>query len=359
MKIIVSAGGTGGHLFPAIAIGEELMLQGHEVHLITDLRCQKYLSPDLKLKTHIIDSKLKNSGLFAKIALLISFSVAFVRSLKLLFALKPDLIIGFGGYPTFPPLFASLALKIPIMLHEQNCFLGKVNRFFAKYSVKIGLAYEDTKNLPVNVSKEKFIVTGDIIRQNVRDLPKKKGFAGDLFTIFIFGGSQSAKIFSTLVPEAVQKLQELAPKTKLQIIQQAAEGEQAQIAQRYSKLQIAHQISDFFHNISEQYQKADLVISRAGASTIAELSYIGMPAIFIPFPFAAEDHQLHNAKAVEVAGGGWCYQQNMITSDILAGKILELIQNPALLEMAHESMLKRKTDGVKVFAAVVNAVFHR
>lgn len=356
-KVVVSAGGTGGHLFPAIAVGEELLTRGYEVHLVTDPRCQKYLSHDLKLIAHIIGGKISYKNLITKIYALISILITTYKSIWLLRKINPILVIGFGGYPSFPPLFASIILGIPIVIHEQNCFLGKANRFLMPFAKKVALSYQETKNINCAVGKaNKFVITGDIIRASVRKLPKKANFDSPVFTIFIFGGSQSAKIFSTLVPKTIRILKGLNPAIKLRIIQQASSSEQDSIAQIYSELEIPCQLADFFYNIAKQYENSDLVISRAGASTVAELAAIGLPAIFIPLPTAAENHQFYNAAALDKAGAGWCYAQSAVTPEILATKILELINNRHLLKQASSNLLIRQNNGSEILADTVEKI---
>ncbi|WP_341755851.1 undecaprenyldiphospho-muramoylpentapeptide beta-N-acetylglucosaminyltransferase [Candidatus Tisiphia endosymbiont of Ptychoptera albimana] len=354
-NIIVAGGGTAGHLFPAIALGEELMKRGYELHLITDVRCQKYLTEDLKLIPHIINFRLAPKGLINRFKLLISLLFVTFKMLLLLVRIKPYAIIGFGGYPTVPPLLAAVFLRIPIIVYEQNCFIGKANRFFLKYARKVALTYDETKNYNI-LDKSKKLVIGNIVRENVKNLKVRENFNNDTFRIFIFGGSQGAKIFSTLVPEAIQILVQSNPDIKLHITQQAPLEDHDNIVKIYSELNIPHKVSDFFYDMDQQYASQELVISRAGASTISELSYIGLPAIFIPLPAAAENHQFYNAKALEDSGAGWCFEQNKITPKKLADKLLVLVKNRDILKKTSIELLKRKNDGSKVLADAVEEI---
>ncbi|WP_395477286.1 undecaprenyldiphospho-muramoylpentapeptide beta-N-acetylglucosaminyltransferase [Rickettsia endosymbiont of Pantilius tunicatus] len=346
-KIVLVAGGTGGHFFPAVALGEELIKRKYEVHFITDLRCKKYINHDAGLIFHVIDLKRpKNILLFLPL-----LSLAIFKAIKLLFSLSPSVVVGFGCYPVVASMFAAIFLRVPIVIHEQNSYLGKVNKFFANFAKKIAISYKNTKNLPV-VAKNRTVVTGGIVRKNIRELKivKKKS---EPFRLFIFGGSQGAKLFSELIPESIEALVQKQPSLKLHITQQAAFDDQVKIKNIYSNLNITYELAEFFDNMANQYKNADLVISRAGASTIEELTYIGLPAIFIPLPSAADNHQYHNAKLLEDEKCGWCMKQDDISSEKLAEKIFELISNLRILENTSKNLLKRKKEGHKLLSNLI------
>ncbi len=352
-KIIVAGGGTAGHLFPAITLGNELINRGYKVYLITDPRCQKYLTNDLKLIPHVINVRLFSQGLLNKLKLFISLFFITFKLILLFIKIKPSVIIGFGGYPTFAPLLAALLWRVPIVIYEQNCFLGKTNRFFLKYAKKIALTYPETKGYPVSAN-EKTIIIGNIIRQDFKNVGVKDNFTNEPFRILVFGGSQGAKIFATLIPEAIKIL--ITSNLNLHITQQAALEDQASIAAIYNSLKISYQLAEFFHDMDKQYKDHELVISRAGASTIAELSYIGLPSIFIPLPSAADNHQFHNAKALEDRGAGWCYEQKDISPQKLADKVLVLMKNRGILKQASYELLKSRNDGSMILASVIESI---
>lgn len=351
--LIVVGGGTGGHLFPAIATGEELINKGYKVHLITDRRCQKYLTSDLTIQTHIIDIKTPSKGTLSKIYFIISLLNAVFKAIFLIVSIKPKAIIGFGGYPAFPPLIASVLLRIPIVIHEQNCFLGKVNRFFLRFAKKVALSYQETKTHDF-IDKQKIVFTGNVVRGNIKNLVIKNDFNHQPFRIFIFGGSQSAKVFTDIIPDSIKLLLQAHPNIKLYITQQARKEDHQKITKIYSDLNIPHQLSEFFFDMAEQYQKHELIIARAGASTIGEITCAGIPAIFIPLASAAQNHQFYNAKAIEESGGGWCFEQNNISTAKLAAKIFMLITNRDLLQQASNNLIKRKSDGGKILANIVD-----
>lgn len=351
-KVILAAGGTGGHFFPAIATSEELVGIGVEVHLITDLRCKRYIPGNIPFKIHILDLHIRTSSIINKIKVPFQLLKSLISAFILVRTIKPDAIVGFGGYPSFPALFMAKAQNVPIIISEQNCLFGKTNRFFVGSAKAIALSYKETKGIDPKFA-DKIIITGDIVRSSIKNLPQRDNFNSSIFQLFIFGGSQGARVFSKLIPEAIEVLKSMNPPIEIEIVQQANINEQKSLSERYTGLGIKHKVSDFFYNIDQIYQNCDLVIARAGASTIAELSTIGLPAIFIPFPHAADDHQYYNAKALEENGASWCYRQEELTPRILADKLYDLATNRFKIQEASRNLITRKSDGSKILADTV------
>jgi UDP-N-acetylglucosamine--N-acetylmuramyl-(pentapeptide) pyrophosphoryl-undecaprenol N-acetylglucosamine transferase len=352
--ILLTAGGTGGHFFPAVSLAEELCLNKNvEVHISTDNRCKKYLTNDIKIKSHIVDLYINLRGLFKKLKFPFIILNSLLKAFILILKLRPKLIIGFGGYPTFPVMFVGRLFFIPTIIYEQNSFFGKSNKFFAKNSKIIALAYKDTHNLPKEYLSKTLIV-GDLVRSNIKTLEQKNfSDVNNTFNLLIIGGSQGAKIFSILVPEAIKILLTKYPDIRINVTQQVQKNDQNFVKKIYDDLKINNIISDFFYDIDSHYKNCHLLIARSGATTIAELSYIGLPAIFIPLPSAADDHQYYNAKALQDSGSSWLYRQNDITPEILANKLYDLITNPNIIKQASINILKRKTDGAKYLADTV------
>jgi len=351
--ILLTAGGTGGHFFPALALAEELAKNSElEVHISTDNRCKKYLTNDIKIKSHIVDLYINLRGMINKLKIPFAIYLSLIKAFILIKKLKPELIIGFGGYPSFPVMFIGQLLSIPTIVYEQNSFFGKSNKFFAKKARVIALAYKNTENLPTNYS-DKILITGDFVRYNIKNLPEKTSFNNKLFNLLVFGGSQGAKIFSSLIPETIKVLLIKYPETNIRIVQQVLEDDKERVKKTYDDLKIQSTISDFFHDIYKQYENSQLVIARAGATTIAELTQIGLPAIFIPLPSSADDHQYYNAKSLQDSNCSWYYRQEEVTAEILADKIHNLIENPSIIKEASLNLLKRKTDGTKHLANTV------
>lgn len=360
IKIILVAGGTAGHLFPAIALWQELKLRNYEVILITDDRCTKYLQNNAELTRHIIDIKINTASLFAKVKSVFAVSIATLKSLYLIRALAPDMVIGFGGYVTLPVILASKVLRLPIIIHEQNSLIGKANIFLAGFANKIAVSYAKTKNIP-NRYLEKVIVTGDLIRTNIRNLTPKTNFENPILRILVIGGSQGAQIFSTLIPQSIVLLLNIAPNLAIHVTQQVRREDYDMVSSIYKNLHISHNsfsynLSDFFYDMDQQYADADLVVARAGASTIAELASICLPAIYIPYPHAAENHQLFNAQAVCDMGGGWYFEQSKVNSSMLAHKILELINDRNMLKNASMSLFNKKTDSCRIFLNTIEKI---
>jgi len=345
--ILLTAGGTGGHFFPAVALAEELAKNSKlEVHISTDNRCKKYLTNDINLKSHIVDLYINLRGMINKLKIPFAIYLSLIKAFILIKKLKPELIIGFGGYPSFPVMFIGQLLSIPTIVYEQNSFFGKSNKFFAKKARVIALAYKSTQNLPTNYSN-KILITGDFVRDKIKNLPEKTSFSNKPFNLLVFGGSQGAKIFSSLVPEAIKTL------LTIRIVQQVLQNDKERVKKAYDDLKIQSTISDFFHDIYKHYENSQLVIARSGATTIAELTQIGLPAIFIPLPSSADDHQYYNAKSLQDSNCSWYYRQEEVTAEVLADKLHSLIDTPSIIKEASLNLLKRKTDGTKHLANTV------
>lgn len=351
--VLLTAGGTGGHFFPAVALAQELSLNKDlEVHVSTDNRCKKYLTDDLSFRSHIVDLYINLAGVWQKLKLPFVIFISLIKALILILRLKPNLIIGFGGYPTFPIMLIGRILRIPIIIYEQNSFFGKSNKFFAKTAKVIALAYKNTYNLPQEYLS-KILVTGDLVRGNIKNLKEKDFSNNSPFNLLIIGGSQGAKIFSILIPEAIKVLLKKYPDIKISVTQQVRKDDQELVRKIYDDLKINYTISDFFHDIQSHYENCQLLIARSGATTIAEITHIGLPAIFIPLPSAADDHQYYNAKVLQDSNSSWFFKQNELTAEILADKIHDLIIDPSLIKQASLNILKRKTDGTKYLADTV------
>lgn len=353
--VLLAAGGTGGHLFPAVAVGEKLTELGHSVHLVTDKRCKKYLS-DIKFKVSINDLYFSNISFLHRLMIPFKILKSLVEAFFRIKRIKPVLVVGFGGYPTFPILLVAKLLGIDIILHEQNCFLGKVNKLFSPYAKMLATSYKNTQNIPPLIEKnpEILLYTGAIIRQQIVNLPKKNfdEYNSD-FTIFVFGGSQGASFFSEIMPDVAAIL--VKKTLKIRIIQQARSGEQKMLAKIYSSLGIKYELASFFYNIEEIYNKSDTVIARSGSGTLAELTYIGMPAIYIPYPDAADDHQYYNAKSLSDDGAAFVIRQQDCTASFLADKILDLISAQTRRDM-QKQLLSFETDGCVKLASKISGL---
>lgn len=353
--IFVVGGGTGGHLFPAIALGEELMDRGYKVHLVTDKRCEKYIDSNIILTVHILSLGHMYSGIIAKLGMLYRLIFGSLQSVRLIIKYKPSLVIGFGGYTAFPTLLASKLLRIPIIIHEQNCFLGKVNKFFFAAASKVALNFAETTNLP-NGDSSKIIVAGNPVRKSIRIMNPLRQFNASPFHILVIGGSQGAKIFSSILPDALKIVRNKLPDTTLSITQQASVDDSVRLKELYASLGIDATIGQFFHDMPSQYLKSHLAICRAGASTIAELIYLGQPSILIPFPFAAEDHQDFNAKVLASKNAAFAFNQHNVTSEDIAHQIIYLINDREKLSEMSKTLCELKKDSTAILSDAIDQI---
>lgn len=359
--ILLVAGGTGGHFFPAIATGKVLSQMGYDIHMVTDKRCEKYIHKIDYIKFKIIDLYLKFSSIIGKIKAPLQILRAVIQSIYYVWYLKPSVVIGFGGYPSFPSLLAAKLLGIPIIIHEQNAFLGKSNRFFAKYARLIALSYSGDNRINNNY-KNKVIHVGDIIRTEfISQLKTQEALPSSTnlpLRVFVFGGSQGAKIFSSAIPEAIKIAQSIDNNFTCKIIQQARLDDIILLQKTYQDLKIECEIAEFYHDIFSIYQKSNLVIARAGASTIGELSAFGLPVIMVPYPHAAENHQFYNAKSVEDLGGGWCITESPDLANNIAQYLIMLNNDRQLLKTASARIKTRKINGAQALADTVNKIIN-
>lgn len=330
--ILLSAGGTGGHVFPACALAEELVLRGYQVQIATDTRGIKYFDRlDANIPRHMIASGSYASGLVGKVLGGVELLKGFIQSINLIRNIQPIAIIGFGGYPSVPPVFIGQVLGIKTIIHESNAILGLANKLLARFASKIAVSYPDTAGIPDKL-KPKSICTGNPVRQAIADLsivpyPDMSG----KITIMIFGGSQGAKVFSDIVPLALVALPpEL--QTRLNIIQQSIPDSIDVVREIYLKSKLDFEIKSFFDDMPERIKKTHLFITRAGASTTAEFTAAGRPAIYVPFPWHKDNQQVFNAEQVAKTGGGWVILEKDLTVDGLKEMLENLLNNPEILE---------------------------
>ena len=319
-KIIISTGGTGGHVFAALPVVQELLKQHVNMQVITDTRGLKYLETiKSQVPIHVLymeglgkQSLLKKLyGGFFLLAATIATFIKFIHD-------RPTMVIGFGGHATFPAVLAAVLLRIPVILHEQNSVLGKVNRLLSRFAKIVCTSFQNTLKVP---TKAKIIYTGMPIRFTVT--PKKS----DKFTLFIMGGSQGSNIFSEVIPEAIK----LLPSKNIKIIQQCRAESLPNVKRIYDELQIEYELAEFFYAIPEILSKTDLVISRSGSGSVNEIAGSKIPAIYVPYPYASDNHQYYNAKAICDIDGGWLIEQKDFTIERLTDLLSKLINKPMIL----------------------------
>lgn len=330
MKYILVAGGTGGHVIPAIALGEELKKMGHTIILITDGR---FTSPLFDIFDFVYEKPiLRKKGFLGKFVYLTSLLYRTLNCLWILRKECPEKVIGFGGYPSIPGVLAAQILKIPTLIHEQNYKVGKANRFLSKRAKIIALSFADT-SFSTKCRKE---ITGTPLLssfKNYGNVPFPFLGENDVFRLLVIGGSLGSKIFSDVIPKAIKLL---SPHIKKQLVitQQCRKEDKASVKLFYEKESINARLESFFYDMPALYRESHLVISRSGASTVAELCAIGRPAILIPYGASIEHDQTYNAKAITAHKGGWMIEEKAFTPQALAALLTHLLKNPHLLKEA-------------------------
>ncbi len=335
--ILLAAGGTGGHLFPAFALAEELKQRGASVHIVTDERVDQFAGQTVADAMHVVPSAtLKSKSPLSLMKTAWALLSGVIAARKLIRRLKPDFVLGFGGYPTFPPLIAAGQLGVPTGLHDQNAVMGRANRLLAKRVDVIATSFAEVKYLSPALSG-KVRLTGNPVRRSVlavQDAPYPPLEAEGPFHILIFGGSQGARFFSDFFPEALCGLR--APfRQRLSIVQQCRQEDLERVRDIYSKAGITARLEAFFEDLPAVMATSHLIISRSGASTVSELAVCGRPAIMVPLPHALDNDQLLNAKSLADAGAGWVIEQKDLDAAALLKQIeafytqAEVLQNAA------------------------------
>ena len=348
---VLSAGGTGGHLFPAEALAEELIARGHSVVIMTDKRGHAFQNLASQVDVHIIPSASLKPGIISKISSLIHMGRGVLKALQILKTIKPTAVIGFGGYPSFPGVFAAQVLQIPTVIHEQNAILGKANLWLARYCDRIALSLKGTRGIPSDCT-EKCVITGNPVRKEIvkaAEIPYPDPTQDD-FVILITGGSQAASIFSQVVPKALILLPEHLRK-RLKIMQQCKEQDLSSVTETYQTAGLRAETAPFFKQMAARLAASHLFIGRSGASTVAEIAAVGRPAIFVPYPGHRDMQQKHNADILAHQNAAWIILQDFLTPETLAHQIQELMEMPsALVKAATQSRHCGVTDAAERLA---------
>jgi UDP-N-acetylglucosamine--N-acetylmuramyl-(pentapeptide) pyrophosphoryl-undecaprenol N-acetylglucosamine transferase len=352
----LAAGGTGGHLFPAFALAQELGRRGIAVDLVTDMRGDRYGNDFPARAVYRVPSATISGRSILGIgrtAVLLGRGV--FAAYRLMGTLKPSAVVGFGGYPAFPPLVAASLRGIPCAVHEQNAVLGRANRMLLKRVSAIATSFEKVKFLEGETLK-KARFTGNPVRDQVVDWATQSYIPPDPqgpFSLLVFGGSQGARYFSDAVPEGIAQMP-ADKRTRLFVVQQCRPEDMERTEAAYRAAGVRAQLATFFSNLPEEMAKSHLVIGRAGASTVAELAVMGRPSILVPLPHAIDNDQLQNATRLAESGGAWCIEQKDLTSERLAGAIGRLMDEPeALAKAAAAAKAQGKPDAVARLADLV------
>jgi UDP-N-acetylglucosamine--N-acetylmuramyl-(pentapeptide) pyrophosphoryl-undecaprenol N-acetylglucosamine transferase len=331
--VLVAAGGTGGHLFPAEALAAALAKRGMRVELATDARAERYGGAFAAEAIHVIPSETVrgfNPFSLARSAAVLLHGIFKAR--RLLPKLRPAIVVGFGGYPTVPPVLAACRLGIPTLIHEQNAVMGRANRLLAKHVTAIATGFAGvTDGKPVLAAKT--TLTGNPVRPAVvaaAATPYIRPRDGALLRLLVFGGSQGARVMADVVPQAVELLTPFV-RSQLLIVQQAREEDLARVREAYKRFGVAAEVAPFFHDLPLRMAASHLVVSRSGASTVAELAAIGRPSILVPLPHALDQDQFANAGVLEKASGAIRLMQTEFTPQRLAAEITSLLASPEWL----------------------------
>ena len=357
--ILLAAGGTGGHLFPAEALGVELMKRGLRVRLVTDSRALRYSGLFSKDMTDVVPSETVRSRsplALARTGLMLASGTAV--AFNLMRRLKPAAVVGFGGYPTVPPLLAARLAGIPTIIHDANAVMGRANRFLSKRVSAIATS------LPGVLDKEPSLVgktttTGTPMRPAIlaaAAVPFAAPNADEAFRLLVVGGSQGARVMSDIVPPAIEKL---SPELlgRLILTQQVRDEDMARVRAVYDRLQVRAELAPFFGDLPARLASNHLIISRSGAGTVAELGAVGRPSILVPLPGAIDQDQFANAGVLSQAGGAIRIVQSDFTPDRLASELSALAADPArLATMASAARTVGKLDAAERLADMVTKV---
>lgn len=351
--LIIAAGGTGGHMFPAQALAEAMLRKGWRVKLSTDARGARYTGgfPHVVEVEQIASATFARGGVLAK--LLVPFRIlgGVIAATMRMRRDSPALVVGFGGYPSIPAVMAAWILRRPRMLHEQNGVLGRVNRLFAKRVDAVACGTWPT-DLPKGVEGT---FTGNPVRAAILERAAAGYIApGDYpMSILVMGGSQGARILSDVVPQAIVDLPDELRKY-LRVSHQAREEDHDRVDVFYASHGIAADVKSFFNDVPRRMSEAQLVISRAGASSVADVAVIGRPSILIPYSFATGDHQTANARALVEAEAAILIPESKLDSATLSAQILAVFDNPeAASKMSHAALTCGRPDATERLVEMV------
>jgi UDP-N-acetylglucosamine--N-acetylmuramyl-(pentapeptide) pyrophosphoryl-undecaprenol N-acetylglucosamine transferase len=327
--IVLSAGGTGGHLFPAQALASELIKRGKTIVVMTDSRGQGYAKafPGARIET-IPSAAFADRSIVRRIAAPFQIAAGVVLAFAKLLKLRPGAVIGFGGYPSLPVMMAASLTKFPTAILEQNTVMGRVNRLVMDRVRVVAGAFPLARFAPKDASK--VVLTGNPVRPDVLALagaPYDVPRAGGTLNLLVFGGSQGARAFSEIIPAAVKLLPE-EMRVRMDIVQQCRAEDLESVRKIYAAASVKAELAPFFSDMPTRIAKAHLVIGRSGAGTVSELAVIGRPAILIPLPYAMDDHQTPNANILVKVGAAWSVAQRDLTPDLLAKMLIDAFSWP-------------------------------
>jgi UDP-N-acetylglucosamine--N-acetylmuramyl-(pentapeptide) pyrophosphoryl-undecaprenol N-acetylglucosamine transferase len=352
VRVLIAGGGTGGHLFPGIALAEEVVTRHpkNEVLFVGTRRgLEARVVPECGYRLEVITARgLKGMGPMRLLLGLLALPLAFVESWRILMRYRPDVVVGVGGYASGPVVLAAKLQGVPTAVQEQNAFPGLTNRILGRFVRIVFVAFEESRPyFPAG----KVQLIGNPIRRMLLDNYLRSHLAHDKFTVLVFGGSQGARGINDRVLEALDQLQQL--KDELHFIHQTGKNDLELVRSGYSRRGFSAEVLEFIADMSSAYAKAELVICRAGAATLAELTVCKKASILIPFPAAADNHQEVNAQAMVAAGAALMFRESELTGERLANEIRSLKANPeSLRKMERQAGLLGRPQASKELADV-------
>lgn len=331
--VVLVAGGTGGHVFPAEALAAELRSRGHTLALFTDQRGVAWSGALGNVVTHSIRAgRVSGVSLIGRLRGMADLALGGLQSRRLLARLQPSMVVGFGGYASVSAMMAASTIGVPTVIHEQNALIGRANRLLAPRVTAIATSFPEVERLRAE-DEPKTVFTGNPVREAVRtlrDMPFSLPDRGAKLNLLVTGGSQGATVFSRIVPDAIANLTQEA-RARINLAQQCRKEDIEDVRAAYAAIGLKVDLAPFFDDLAERLGQAHLVICRSGASTCAELTTAGRPAVLVPYPHAADDHQMANARAVETAGGAEVIPESDFTADLLAARLKLMIEQPGHL----------------------------
>lgn len=356
--VVIAAGGTGGHLFPAAAFAEEMFRRDWRVLLMTDARGRRYSEGFPAERVEDVPAATLSANPITAIPALFKIIRGINAANKRFKEIKPALVAGFGGYPSFPALVAARGQKIPILIHEQNSVLGRVNRAMAGSAAIVACGFERLDRLPSKAQERKHVV-GNPVRLPilaVRERPYPEAPAGGRLNLLITGGSQGARLFGEVIPEAIELLP-AALRARLDVSHQVREEQLAAVRKVYQRAKVNAEAEAFFTDMGQRLAAAHLVISRAGASSVTELQVAGRPAILVPFAAAADDHQTANAEGLTSVGAADLFTEQDFEPGALAACLERRLSDPhGLAVRAAAARAAAKPDAAKRLADLAESM---
>jgi UDP-N-acetylglucosamine--N-acetylmuramyl-(pentapeptide) pyrophosphoryl-undecaprenol N-acetylglucosamine transferase len=336
MRVIIAAGGTGGHIYPGVAIAREFKVRDPRAEILfvgTPRGLESKIVPREGFALEMIRvGALKNVSLIERVKSLAGLPFSFVAALRILRRFKPQVVIGVGGYSSGPTLLMAALMRIPAMVVEPNAIPGFTNRVLARFVNAAALSFEDARGY----FGERGVVTGNPVRGDFANVKKKE--RGERLHVLIFGGSQGSRAINVAVVGALSLLEPM--RDRLAITHQTGESDLEMVKAGYAEAGFEADVRPFINEMAKAFERSDVLICRAGATTAAEVAAAGKAAIFVPFPFAADDHQRKNAEAFERAGAARMIVQTELTPERLAKELSRLIEHPEEIDRMEEASRK-------------------